>query len=210
MPDASTTHVDAGLSDTQDASVLLDAAAADSGVAGRDAGHAVGGTGYSNGGSGGAGGEDVAGNGTTAGSGGMAGSTAAGSDAGVLVDGGLSEVDLSGFYSNAWDELLLREIDGEIWGAYTTNSGTLIGNITGNEVFKGWLSEMPSRNFNAGEVELRWSRTGETVTSLKGRWRWGTDGDWVDGWDFERVFDRQAPTDLTDRFDNPSDFRRHP
>jgi hypothetical protein len=217
ITDASIALVDAGQpAPARDAAVVRDAAAADSGSREMDAGRADGGTSYSNGGAGGAGRAAAAGSGGVSGSGGMggaeqvAGAPSAGSDAGVLVDAGPSEVDLSGYYSGPWDELVLRKIDGEIWGTYTTNSGTLIGNITGPGVLQGWLSEMPSRNFNAGEVELRWSPTNQTVTSLKGRWRWGTDGDWVDGWDFERVYDRQAPSELIDRFDSPSEFRRHP
>jgi hypothetical protein len=195
-----------------------DSAVADAGVD-RDAAH---------GGEGGGGRNAV-------GSGGMAGATGAGAGAGgssgpteddagtesdagpgidvdqMLGDTGLKVADILGFYSGDWGDMVLRNVGDEIWGVYAHDGGTIVGNITEEGVFVGWWSQLPSRTADdAGEVEFRWSQVNGTVIALDGRWRWGTTAEWLENWDIDLVTDRAAPVELTNRFDMPADFRRHP
>jgi hypothetical protein len=129
----------------------------------------------------------------------------------MLGDTGLRVSDILGFYSGDWGDMLLRKQGSEIWGTYQYDGGTIVGNITAEGVFVGWWSQLPSRSgTDAGEVEFRWSQTSGTAIALDGRWRWGTNGAWQENWDINLVTDRAAPNDLITRFDNPSDFKRHP
>jgi hypothetical protein len=147
-----------------------------------------------------------------AGSGAAGGGTDAGADIDqMLGDAGLRVSDILGFYSGDWGDMVLRKQGAEIWGAYERDSGTIVGQITGDGVFVGWWSQLPSRvGTDAGEVEFRWSGTSGTAIALDGRWRYGTTGDWLENWDVDLVTDRAAPSDLTARFDSPGDFIRHP
>ena len=196
-------------------------AAGGSGSAGNHTAGQGGGAGPAGGNGGAAGGEVPRGGAGGQAPRGGAGSAAAGSGGGAAIgggvvvdnmpgDGGVKATDLSGLYSGFWGDMVLRKVDAEIWGAYASNDGTIVGSITDEGVFSCWWSETPSRLLYAGEAEFRWSRTSEVVISLRGRWRWGSDGDWIEGWDFERVTGQQAPRELTDRFDTPSNFQRHP
>jgi hypothetical protein len=187
-----------------------DAAVADARPA-RDA--AVGGSGgrpAANGG-GGRGGQGV----SEAGAGGSA-ARARGSDPGIDVDQtigdtGLHVADILGFYSGDWGDMVLRAHGDVIWGVYAHAGGTLVGTIESDGVFRGWWTQLPLRiGTDAGEVEFRWSQTNGQVIALDGRWRYGTIGSWLENWDIDLVTDRQAPTDLTDRFDTPGDFVGHP
>ena len=203
QPDAS--HRDAGVMYAADAAALdaaLDAAMVDARVAG----------------SGGSAG--VAGQQPTAGLGAGAGADAGGSsddDAGAPIDPelggtGLRVSDILGYYSGDWGDMVLERRSAEIWGVYNYNDGTIIGAVTADGVFEGWWSQLPTRadGINAGEVEFRWSRTSSGVIALDGRWRYGTNGTWLENWDVELVTDRSAPSELTDAFDDLQDFRRHP
>lgn len=181
---------------------------------------AVGGAGGSTGptpaGQGGEAGRASGGAGAAGRAGAPAAGTGAGDDAGSEADemvGGLRLSQILGFYSNsAWGDMVLRKQADEIWGVYQYEGGTLAGTITGEGVFVGWWSQLPSRvGTDAGEVEFRWSQTnGGAVIALNGRWRYGTAGTWLENWDLDLVTDRTAPSALTTRFDNPDAFKRHP
>jgi hypothetical protein len=129
----------------------------------------------------------------------------------MLGDTGLHVSDILGFYSGDWGDMVLRKHDGEIWGVYEHDGGSVVGDITEDGVFIGWWSQLPSRTgTDAGEVEFRWSQPSGTAIMLDGRWRWGTTGDWFENWDIELVTDRPAPSALTARFDNVSEFKSRP
>jgi hypothetical protein len=85
------------------------------------------------------------------------------------------------------------------------------GTDTGEGVFVGWWSQLPSRaGADAGEVEFRWSGTSGTAIALDGRWRDGTTGEWYENRDIGLVTDRAAPSELTAVFDSPGEFKGHP
>lgn len=116
-----------------------------------------------------------------------------------------------GFYSGDWGDMVLEQRGAEIWGVYRYNDGTIIGQITSQGTFAGWWSQLPTREgSDAGDVEFRWSRSNAGVVSLDGRWRYGTTANWLENWDVDLVTDRAAPSELTDRFQNTDDFKRHP
>jgi hypothetical protein len=208
MPDASDQDAaprDAGSTRWNDAAIVDAAADRDAAVGGGG-----GGAGRSEAGTGGEGG------GATGGGGGSAGSDVADDDAGLDIDQavgdtGLHVSDILGFYSGDWGEMMLRKVDAEIWGAYQYEGGTIVGNIQSDGVFVGWWTQMPTRTgSDAGEVEFRWSQASGTPVMLDGRWRYGTTGEWLENWDIDRVTDRPAPMPLSDRFNHPIDFKRHP
>jgi hypothetical protein len=202
---------DAGTSDVPDAAFQVDAGAAGAAGAGQGAGGAGQGAGGAGQGAGGSGG--VAGAALAADAGG-----ADDEDAGVppndreLGDTGLVVGDILGFYSGDWGDMVLERRDAEIWGVYIYNDGTIVGAITGEGVFAGWWSQLPTRaaGINAGEVEFRWSRTNAGVIALDGRWRYGTSGAWLENWDVNLVTDRSPPSALIAGFNDIADFRRHP
>jgi hypothetical protein len=163
----------------------------------------------------GTGGKPAAGSGGVAATAGTAGAdtdTDGGADlSGALGDTGLRVSDILGFYSGNWGDMVLHKVGDEIWGVYNYSGGTIVGDIKDDGVFVGWWSQLPTRTgLNAGEVEFRWSQTSEKVIALDGRWRWGSSGAWFDNWDVDLATDREAPSALTARFDNASDFKRHP
>lgn len=131
-----------------------------------------------------------------------------------LGDSGLSLNDVLGYYSASLlsgGDLVLRKNIAEVWGVYQFNQGTVIGEITSDGVFVGWWSEAPAREGNnAGEVEYRWTQSRSGAISIDGRWRYGTSGLWFENWDASFVTDRSPPSDLVARFENVTDFRRHP
>jgi hypothetical protein len=125
---------------------------------------------------------------------------------------GLSVGDILGYYSGDWGQMVLRKSGSEIWGVYEYRDGALIGELNAEGVFIGWWTQLPSRaGLDAGEVEFRWSRVADgSVIALDGRWRYGSDGEWLENWDILRVTDRSAPTWLSDRFERIDDFKRRP
>lgn len=168
-------------------------------------------------GKGGSGGRDPAAGGGrgghTAGAGGeAAGAGGAGIDIQQMIgDTGLHVGDILGFYSGDWGDMVLHAHDTVIWGVYAHDGGTIVGAVESDGVFRGWWSQLPSRaGTDAGEVEFRWSRTTGQVIALDGRWRYGSVGTWLENWDIDLVTDREAPTDLTDRFSTSTDFVAHP
>ena len=111
-------------------------------------------------------------------------------DAGSEVDvtlgsTGLREREILGYYSGEWGQMVLRKHADELWGVYEYRAGTIIGEINSEGVFVGWWTQTPTRAgaADSGEVEFRWSRVGDTTIALDGRWRYGTDGEWLDNWD---------------------------
>ena len=140
-----------------------------------------------------------------------AGADADGVEDKVLGGTGLRVSDILGYYAGDWGQMVLRVRGDEIWGAYEYRDGTIIGQVNEEGVFAGWWTQTPTRtDENAGEVEFRWSKIANTTIALDGRWRYGTDGEWLENWDIIRVVDRSAPSQLTDRFNNSDDFKRHP
>ena len=148
--------------------------------------------------------------GARAAAGGTAGAAGVAADP-ALGSSGLHLRDVLGYYSGDWGDMLLREQNGEVWGAYQYDGGTIVGKINAEGVFVGWWSQLPARSgFDAGEVEFRWSKRSSGVIALAGRWRYGNLGEWLENWDVDLVQDRTAPSALSARFDNPDDFVRHP
>jgi len=160
----------------------------------------------------------AAGSTSASGGAGAAPPTGKDNDAGVDVDQmlgntGLRVNDILGFYSSpAWGEMVLQTHGDEIWGVYEHDGGTVVGVIEREGVFRGWWSQLPSRQGNdAGEVEFRWSQPdGGTTIHLDGVWRYGTFGAWLSNWDLDLVTDHAPPSALTEAFKRPEDFRRHP
>jgi hypothetical protein len=112
--------------------------------------------------------------------------------------------------AEAFGVTVFRQVGGEIHGVGRGGRNTVVGTISDDGVFRGWWCEEPTRKppTEAGEVEWRLIRIadGELVA---GRWRRGTDGPWRGGWDLRRVGGPE-PVDLIPRFDNASEFCRHP
>jgi hypothetical protein len=204
-PDAS--HAGAGATYEHDAGAADAAPAHDAAVGGK------GGSGGRVAAADGGGGGHAGGAGEAAGAGGSSGSDG---DAGIDVhqmigDTGLHVGDILGFYSGDWGDMVLRAHGAAIWGVYAHNGGTIVGAVESDGVFRGWWSQLPARaGADAGEVEFRWSQTTGQVIALDGRWRYGTTTTWLENWDIDLVSDREAPTDLTDRFNTNSDFVAHP
>ena len=129
----------------------------------------------------------------------------------ALGNTGLRVSDILGYYSSNWGQMVLRTVNDEIWGVYEYRDGTIIGQVNDEGVFRGWWTQLPSRvDMDAGEVEFRWSRIANNTIALDGRWRYGSDGDWLENWDTVRVTDRSPPASLTDRFEVTDDFKHRP
>lgn len=108
---------------------------------------------------------------------------------------GLRVSDILGYYSGDWGQMLLRTHGDEIWGVYQYRDGTITGRVNDEGVFTGWWTQLPSRSgMDEGEVELRWSRIADSTIALDGRWRYGSDGDWLENWDITRVTNQSAPS----------------
>lgn len=136
-----------------------------------------------------------------------AGATAAGDAASG--DAALTAAEVVGYYAGDWGDMVLREMNGEIWGAYTHDMGTIIGTFQ-NGVLVGWWSEVQSRlpNMDAGEVEFRFGLKNGQVF-IDGRWKYGTAEAWREDWDIGLV-KMPEPAALVARFNDPGAFRRHP
>jgi hypothetical protein len=117
---------------------------------------------------------------------------------------------LEGHWAGDWGDMLLKKVGNEFWGAYLHDEGTVIVRMDPDGVFRGWWTEVPSRNppNDAGEVEFRFSWNGE-VLGLDGRWRYGLVDEWQENWDLARTTEA-VPTELEDRFKTPAAFQRHP
>jgi hypothetical protein len=131
----------------------------------------------------------------------------AGSSAGSTGSGAIGPRDVEGNWSGDWGRLYLwTDGTGVTRGIYPLHVGSLQGTMA-NGVFTGWWCEAPTRlpPANAGEVELHFVRGTDGVLSIDGRWRYGATGDWIEGFDVQRVvgpIDKttQARMDDTDEF----------
>jgi hypothetical protein len=87
-------------------------------------------------------------------------------------------------YQGKWDTkyglLLLEESEKKVDGSYSLNGGRIRGTIRGNNLIGKW-SQKPSYSEpnDAGDVEFRLSDDGK---SFKGRWKFGSTGDWNFDW----------------------------
>lgn len=127
----------------------------------------------------------------------------------------VSAQDLVGAWNSdsAFGAMVFREVGGEIHGAYRSKSGTVVGTVSPDAVFRGWWCQKGSRQppRDAGEVEWRLLRTPEgEAKTLDGRWRYGADGDFRGGWDLTKLEGRPEPPDLARMFDDAASFCRHP
>lgn len=124
-------------------------------------------------------------------------------------DAALLASEVIGYYSGDWGNMVLKDVNGEIWASYTHDTGTIIGTFS-EGVLVGWWSEVPSRlpTADAGEVEFRFERRNGEVF-INGRWRYGTEGAWREDWDIGLV-KMAPPPALVARFDDPTAFKRHP
>lgn len=124
-------------------------------------------------------------------------------------DAGLTLAEVVGYYAGDWGDMVLKEVNGEIWGAYTHDDGTIVGTFT-NGVLVGWWSEVQSRlpSNDAGEVEFRFARRNGEVF-IDGRWKYGVDDNWRENWDIGLV-KMTPPLALVARFADPAAFKRHP
>lgn len=124
-------------------------------------------------------------------------------------DAGLAITEVVGFYSGDWGDMVLKEVNGEIWGAYTHDTGTIVGTFS-NGVLAGWWSEVPSRlpPNDAGEVEFRFTRRNGEVF-IDGRWKYGAAEAWRENWDIGLVKTTPPPA-LVARFADSTVFKRHP
>lgn len=142
-------------------------------------------------------------------------------DAGISSDAGLGDVGpnlelgAEGFYTSPeWGDLLMRVVDGHLRGVYPHDQGTVTGEFDGT-TFVGWWCEAPSRlpTGDAGDVEMRFITDAEGVTTIDGRWRYGSEVDgnsWREDWDLTL-----SPTTVPDpallaRFDNEVEFCTRP
>jgi hypothetical protein len=117
--------------------------------------------------------------------------------------------DVSGYWKGDWGEMVLRNVDGQIRGAYRHDAGTVVGTFAG-DLLRGWWCETPSRkpDNDAGDVELRFTRD-DHGPLIDGRWRYGATGAWKDDWDLRRV-EGAEPPELAARFSEPDAFCPHP
>ena len=124
-------------------------------------------------------------------------------------DAGLALSEIVGYYAGDWGDMVLKEVNGEIWGAYTHDDGTIVGTFT-NGVLVGWWSEVPSRlpTNDAGEVEFRFTRRNGEVF-IDGRWKYGVADAWREDWDIGLV-KMTSPPALVARFADTTAFKRHP
>ena len=116
---------------------------------------------------------------------------------------------ISGHWSGNWGHMILRTEGTRVYGTYTKDQGTLLGEWRDGRVI-AWWSEVPSRqpSKDAGECEFHFEQQGDDIV-LDGRWRYGVDGDWKESWDLRRV-ETSAPAELTERMQDRTAFREHP
>ena len=113
---------------------------------------------------------------------------------------------------NAYGEMLIRKVGGEIRGAYRLENGTVTGALGNDGVFRGWWCQEPDRQEpdNAGEVEWRLLEDPDTeALQLDGRWRYGADGEMKGGWDLTRIGGVE-PADLVALVQDSPRFCAHP
>jgi hypothetical protein len=116
----------------------------------------------------------------------------------------------TGYWAGNFGGHVLRLIDGEVWGVYSHDEGTLRGTLDG-DTFRGWWCEAPSRlpPTDAGELELHLGTSADGTPTMNGRWRYGSDGPWHNDWDMTWT-DVPPTTELLVRFDDPTQFCKRP
>jgi hypothetical protein len=110
---------------------------------------------------------------------------------------------LPGYWTGDWGDIVFRiEDDGTVVAAYQWDEGMVVGRLV-DDVFIGWWCEVPSRqpDTDAGDVEMRLVEDG-TGTHIDGRWRYGSDGTWDEGWDIDAISEDEPPADLVTRLDS--------
>jgi hypothetical protein len=120
------------------------------------------------------------------------------------------QTSIEGLWGGDWGDMLLKKVGSEYWGAYTHDQGTVVVRLYADGAFRGWWTEVPSRNVpsDAGDVEFRFAWDNGTL-ALDGRWRYGTEGGWSENWDLKRSTG-PAPAELEQRFGDPTQFKRGP
>jgi hypothetical protein len=120
------------------------------------------------------------------------------------------ETALEGHWAGDWGDMVLRKVGDEYWGVYLHDTGTVVLRRAADGVYRGWWSEVPSREppNDAGEVEFRFAWTG-TALSLDGQWRYGVTGAFKADWDLAHVT-TPVPAGLEERFADVASFKRHP
>lgn len=94
--------------------------------------------------------------------------------------------DWTGHWDTNFGEMCLTQVGNQVTGSYAHDNGRFVGTVSGN-ILTGTWSEEPSYKppKDAGDAELTLSADG---SSLTGRWRYGSSGDWSnDSWDGERI-----------------------
>ena len=122
----------------------------------------------------------------------------------------LAPVNVVGYWSGDWGNLVFREQGDKLVASYNHDEGTIVGQIVGDKLV-GWWCEAPARtaDADAGEVEMRFITNADGTRSIDGRWRYGTQGEWKEDWDIAFT-QGDAPADLVARFDNASAFCTKP
>ena len=115
--------------------------------------------------------------------------------------------DIVGHWEGDWGSMYLKVVGGNLRGVYTHDDGRVTGTFA-NGVFKGWWSEVPSREApdDAGAVEFTLSRR-DGALSLDGRWKYGNDAaeEWYDDWDLGWDSD-SIPAEIDPLFAIDADF----
>jgi hypothetical protein len=126
----------------------------------------------------------------------------------------LTNSDLVGMWNSDghYGDMDFRQVGDEILATFRHDSGTIVGNISPDGIFRGWWCELPSRQapVKAGEVEFRLLKSGGTKR-LYGLRLYGTaiqqspTSDWALSW-----VGGLEPLDLTAQFNDPASFCRTP
>ncbi len=117
-------------------------------------------------------------------------------------------------YDGDWGQIVLREVNGEIWGAYRHDEGTVRG-VVYQGGFYGWWTEVPSRepDGDAGDVQFCLVRNASGQRVIDGSWAYGraanAEEGWNDDWNLTEVSEAPDPA-LLARFDDESHFRARP
>jgi hypothetical protein len=121
--------------------------------------------------------------------------------------GTIEKTDIVGHWTGDWGDMYLKVVGSKVRGVYTHDDGRVIG-IFANGEFKGWWSELPSREppEDAGAAEFKFDRTGDAL-ALDGRWKYGSDPseDWGEDWDLTWV-GAGIPPEIDALFSIDSDF----
>ncbi len=123
---------------------------------------------------------------------------------------GVKTSEILGHFNGDWGDMEFRVVGQELWGSYSHDEGTVVVTWSDTGFLQGWWSEKPTRlpTNDAGEVQFKFTKAGGVV-SLDGWWRYGDTGVWNEDWDLTHT-DAAVPAELSARFNDPSQFKRHP